>query len=118
MQTAILVAIIGALATLLVAVCAHFLQQRREHRLKNLQFKLDRYADFLGGFAEIGSKHKTYEAHLKIANSENAMKVNLIASREVLQHVYSLLDYIPEQRRFVLCREAGRHNSKNYTGNT
>ena len=85
MQTAISVAVIGALATLIVAVCAHFLQQRREHRLKNLHFKLDRYADFLGGFAEIGSKHKTYEAHLKIADSVNVM--NLIASREVLQHV-------------------------------
>lgn len=57
-----------------------------------MQFKLDRYADFLGGFAEIGSADKTREAHLRIANAVNVM--NLMASREVLEHVYRLLDYI------------------------
>lgn len=92
MTTAIWVAVIGALATLITATISHFFARRREHQLRNLQFKLDRYADFLGGFAEIGSSQKTPEAHLRIANAVNTM--NLMASREVLERVYRLLDYI------------------------
>ena len=61
-----------------------------------MQFKLDRYADFLGGFAEIGSANKSHEAHLRIANSVNVM--NLMASGDVLRHVYSLLDYVRTHR--------------------
>ena len=92
MQTGILVAVIGALATLIAATIAHILQRRREHMLRSLQFKLDRYADLLGSFAAIGSAQKTYEARVRIASAVNTM--NLIASREVLEQVYSLLDYI------------------------
>jgi hypothetical protein len=77
---------------LIAATVTHFFARRREHQLRDLQFKLDRYADFLGGFAEIGSADKTREAHLRIANAVNVM--NLMASREVLEHVYRLLDYI------------------------
>jgi hypothetical protein len=92
MNAAILVAVIGALATLIVAVISHFFARRRDYQLKNLEFKLDRYADFLGAFAEMGSGHKTHEAHLKVANAVNTM--NLFASRDVLSHVYALLDYV------------------------
>jgi hypothetical protein len=92
MNTAIWVAVIGALATLITATVSHFLARRREYQLRNMQFKLDRYADFLGGFAEIGSPNKTHEAHLRVANAVNVM--NLMASREVLEHVYRLLDYV------------------------
>jgi len=96
MNIAILTAVIGALATLIVALMSHFSARRREHQLKNLQFKLDKYADFLGGFAEIGSANKTRDAHLKIANAVNTM--NLFASREVLSNVYGLLDYVSSHR--------------------
>jgi uncharacterized membrane protein YccC len=92
MNAAILVAVIGAVATLIVAVVSHFFARRRDHQLKNLEFKLDRYADFLGAFAEMGSGQKTHEAHLRIANAINTM--NLFASRDVLDHVYTLLDYV------------------------
>jgi hypothetical protein len=92
MNIAIWVAVIGALATLISATVSHFLARRREYQLRNIQFKLDRYADFLGGFAEIGSPNKTHEAHLRVANAVNVM--NLMASREVLEHVYRLLDYV------------------------
>jgi hypothetical protein len=75
----------------------------KENQLKNLQFKLDRYADVLGGFAEIGSKQKTHEAHLRIANAVNTM--NLFASREVLEHVYRLLDYVSGHQDHSYSRE-------------
>jgi len=96
MNVAILTAVIAAMATLLVAVISHFSARRREHRLKNLQFKLDKYADFLGGFAEMGSANKTREAHLRLANAVNTM--NLFAGHEVLLRVYELLDYISDHR--------------------
>jgi hypothetical protein len=92
MNPVILAAAIGALATLIVALIAHFSARRREYQLKNLQFKLDRYADFLGGFADIGSDHPTREANMRVAEAINVM--NLIASRQVLSHVYELLDYV------------------------
>ncbi|MGA2236178.1 MAG: hypothetical protein ABSG23_11940 [Terriglobales bacterium] len=85
MSAAILVAVIGAVATLIVAVISHFFARRRELQLKNLEFKLDRYADFLGAFAEMGSGQKTYEAHLRVASAINTM--NLFASRDVLHNV-------------------------------
>ncbi|MBZ5665684.1 MAG: hypothetical protein LAO30_13865 [Acidobacteriia bacterium] len=92
MNTALWVAVIGALATLIAATITHFLARRREYQLRELQFKLDRYVDFLGGFAEFGSATKSHEVHLRIASAVNVM--NLIASREVLEQVYRLFDYI------------------------
>ncbi len=92
----LLVAIIGALATLIAAVIGQFLNRRREIKLQELKFKLDRYMDFLSGFSEMGSIYKSYEAHRKLANSVNLM--NLIASREVLEKVHDLLDYIGTHR--------------------
>jgi hypothetical protein len=92
MNVAILTAAIGALATLVVALISHFSARKREYQLKNLQFKLDKYTEFLGGFAEIGNANKTREAHLKVANAVNTM--NLFASREVFSSVYGLLDYV------------------------
>jgi hypothetical protein len=86
------VALIGALATLIAAVVGQYLNRRREVKLQELKFKLDRYMDFLSGFSEMGSSYKSYEAHRKLANSVNLM--NLIASREVLEKVHDLLDYI------------------------
>jgi len=92
MQTAVLAAPVAAASTLAAALIADFLQRRRDSRLKNLEFKLDRYEEFLAGFAEMGSQRKTHEAHLKIANAVNTM--NLWASPPVLRQVYSLLDYV------------------------
>jgi hypothetical protein len=92
MNTAISASAISAVAILMVAVISHFFARRREHQLKNLEFKLDRYADFLGAFAEMGSERKTYKAHLRVANAVNTM--NLFASRDVLNHVYRLLEYV------------------------
>jgi hypothetical protein len=103
MNGAIWAATVGGLATLFVAVISHFFSRRREYQLKNLQFKLDRYADFLGGFAEIGSEQKTPEAHLRIANAVNTM--NLFASREVLEQVYALLQYVGDHRDQSYSRE-------------
>ena len=96
MNLQLVIAIIAASATLLGAMVAHYFTRRRELGLKELTFKLDKYAEFLAGFAEMGSKHKTYEAHLKIASSVNTL--NLIASNEVLVRVYELLDYVSQHR--------------------
>ena len=96
MDVEIKVAIIAGLVTFAAAVIAYFLERRREHKLKELEFRLDRYKDFLAAFAEIGSGYKTHEAHLKLANAVNSM--NLIASRPVLNHVYSLIDYVQSHR--------------------
>jgi hypothetical protein len=90
------VALIAASATLLSAVFTLYFTRQREIKLKELAFKLDKYADFLTGFSELGSRNKTYEAHLKLTNSVNTL--NLIASNEVLTHVYRLLDYVSQHR--------------------
>ncbi|HEX8846520.1 MAG TPA: hypothetical protein VF791_17870 [Pyrinomonadaceae bacterium] len=88
------VAIIAASVTMMSAVFTLYFTRRREIKLRELSFKLDKYADFLTGFSVMGSRHKTYEAHLKLTDSVNTL--NLIASSEVLTHVYELLDYVSQ----------------------
>ncbi|MCK4255984.1 hypothetical protein KAX35_03770 [candidate division WOR-3 bacterium] len=83
---------IGALATILAAIIAQFLNRRREVKLEELKFKLNCYTDFLSGIAMLGGTHKNYESHLKFAHSINTM--NIISSKEVLDCVNELLDYI------------------------
>jgi len=96
METAITVALIGGMVTLATALFAHLFARQRELKQKELEFKLDRYKEFLSGFAEIGSGYKSYEAHLKIANAVNT--INLIGSVEVLKSTYELLDYVSSHR--------------------
>ena len=96
MNVEIKVAIIAGLVTFAATIIAYFLERRRERQLKELEFRFDRYKDFLAAFAEMGSSYKTHEAHLKLANAVNSM--NLIASRPVLNHAYSLIDYVQTHR--------------------
>jgi hypothetical protein len=96
METIIIVALIGGIFTLASALFVHLFTKQRELKQKELEFKLDRYKEFLSGIAEIGSKHKSYEAHLKIANAVNT--INLIGSAEVLNNTYELLNYIMSHR--------------------
>ncbi len=96
MDIKIIVAIIGASVTLLVAIIADYSNKRKEFLQKELEFKLDRYNDFFSGFAEIGSGYKTYEAHLKFANAVNT--INLIGNFEILENIYSLIDYSTNNR--------------------
>lgn len=96
METTIMVALIGGIFTLAVALFVHLFTKQRELKQKELEFKLDRYKEFLSGIAEIGSKYKSYEAHLKIANAVNT--INLIGSVEVLKNTYELLNYIMSHR--------------------
>ena len=91
-DTSILVAIIGAFVTLSVFFIGEFYTRNREVRQKEIEFKLQKYNDFLGGFAEIGSGTKTYAAHLKFANAINTC--NIIASKKTLGNMYALLDYV------------------------
>jgi hypothetical protein len=96
MDTAITIAIIGGIFTLIAALFAHLFTRQRELKQKELEFKFDRYKEFLSGFAEIGSAYKSYEAHLKMANALNT--INLIGSIEVLKSTYELLDYLSSRR--------------------
>jgi hypothetical protein len=91
METQIMVGIITACTTVLVAIITQFLIRGRELQFEKLKFKLDRYIDFLKSFAEIGSSSKSYDAHLKISNAINT--INLIGSKNVLINIYALVGY-------------------------
>ncbi|MEL4304660.1 hypothetical protein [Methanococcoides sp. LMO-2] len=92
MEAIIWVAVIGAFTSIIV----YLVDRRREHKLKELEFRLDIYSEFLSGISDLGSESKTHEAHLKVAQSIS--KMNLIASPEVLSNVNKLLDYINAAR--------------------
>ena len=89
MNLAILTTTTGAFATLLVTLVGHFLSRIHETRVEELKIKLERYQELLTSFTQLG---RVNEAQLKFANSMNAM--NLMASKPVLDSIYTLVDYI------------------------
>jgi hypothetical protein len=92
MEIKIMIAVISGFVAIIVAFLTYYLTKKKEINLKELEFKLEKYNDFLSGFSEIGSGYKTYEAHNKVANSTNLL--NLIASKEVLEKTFSLFEYV------------------------
>ena len=91
-MSTVLVAIVGGILAILAAIITHYLMRIRDLEMKEAEYKLERYNDFLASFAEIGSGFKPYEAHVRFENAVNTL--NLVASYEVLVLIYELLKYI------------------------
>jgi len=86
------IAIISGLLAILAAIITHYLTKRRELEIREAEYKLERYKDFLASLAGVGSGYKTYDAHVHFTNAANTL--NLIASKKVLEAVYELVDYV------------------------
>lgn len=88
----ILGAIIGGTVTLLTAIMSHYFAKGRELRIKEAEYKLERYKNFLDSLAGIGSGASTYEDHKRFVNAVNTL--NLTANKETLEAIYKFLDFI------------------------
>ena len=86
------VAVITGMLTILAAIITHYLAKRRELEIREAEYKLERYKDFLDSLAGIGSGYKTYEAHTSFANAVNTL--NIAANKKVLEAVYEVVEYI------------------------
>lgn len=85
------VVVVSGTLSIFGVIITHYLIKRRELEIREAEHKLERYKDFLASLAGIGSGYKTYEAHVNFTNAANT--INLIASKEILEAVYELVDY-------------------------
>ncbi len=83
------VAFIGALITLIGFFITDRLERARALRLRNLEFRLDRYKEFWQAFSEL-SANRTYETQLRFGNGANV--VLLIGGMDLLNAVKDLVD--------------------------
>jgi hypothetical protein len=91
------VALIGALITLIGFFVTDRLERARALRLRNLEFRLDRYKEFWQAFSEL-SANRTYETQLRFVNGVNV--VLLIGGLDLLRSVKDLVDnYNSDEKR-------------------
>jgi len=81
--------LIGAIGTIFGYFVSNLLERNRALRLRELEFRLDRYKEFLLAFSEL-SANKTYQTQLRFVNSVNV--ILLIGSANLLKAVKDLVD--------------------------
>jgi hypothetical protein len=89
MNVSIVTALIAAWVPILGLFITNALERRRALRLRELEFRLDRYKEFLQALCEFGA-NRTYATQLRFANSLNV--VLLIGSPGLLEAVKDLVD--------------------------
>jgi hypothetical protein len=89
MTAPVAAALITALVTLLGFFITSALERRRSARLRELEFRLDRYKEFLQALSEYGA-NPVFSTQLRFANSLNV--VLLIGSPDLLRAVKDLVD--------------------------
>ena len=85
----VLAAIVSGILVIFAAIYTNYRTREKDLKMKEYEHKLERYKEFLGSFAEIGGRFKTYEAHIRFANAVNTL--NIVASKDVLEEVYGLV---------------------------
>jgi hypothetical protein len=88
-------ALVTALATIFGYFISSALERRRALRLRELEFRLDRYKEFLQALCEFGA-NRTYATQLRFANSLNV--VLLIGSANLLEAVKELVDNYNDEK--------------------
>ena len=83
------VAVIGASVTLIGYFVSSGLERRRTLRLREMEFRLDRYKEFLLAFSEL-SGNPTFETQLRFVNGVNV--ILMMGSAELLEAVKDLVD--------------------------
>jgi hypothetical protein len=89
MNTQLTVALIGGVVVLLGHLLSNFLDRRRTLRLKETEFKIARYQEFLSALSAYGS-NRTYDAQLDFVKSLNV--ISLMGSERVLKQVNALVE--------------------------
>jgi hypothetical protein len=89
MNTQLTVALIGAVVVLLGHLLSNFLDRRRTLRLKEIEFKITRYQDFLFALSAFSS-NRSYDTQLDFVKSLNV--INLMGSKKVLTQVKALVE--------------------------
>ena len=106
-STPLAVALLGALGTVIGYVVSNALERSRTLRLRELEFRLDRYKEFLLSFSE-QSVNATFETQLRFANSVNV--ILMIGSAPLLNAVRDLVDndgdekWTAEKQQLILNR--------------
>ena len=95
MNVAIVTALIAAWVPILGLFITNALERRRALRLRELEFRLDRYKEFLQALCEFGV-NRTYATQLRFANSLNV--VLLIGSPGLLEAVKDLVDNYNDEK--------------------
>ncbi|HTW22741.1 MAG TPA: hypothetical protein VMD78_04035 [Candidatus Baltobacteraceae bacterium] len=88
-STPLAIALLGAAATVLGYFVSNSLERRRTLALREMEFRLDRYKEFLLAFSEF-SVRRTFEAQLRFVDSVNV--ILLIGSNDLLRAVKDLVD--------------------------
>jgi hypothetical protein len=88
-STPIAVALLGAAVTVVGYFVTNALERRRALRLRELEFRLDRYTEFLLAFSEL-AVNPTPETQLRFVNSVNV--ILLIGSANLLELIAALVN--------------------------
>jgi hypothetical protein len=91
------IAFLGIFATLIAGLLTYYFSKIKDIRLKELDFKIHIYNQLMIGFSDLGSPHKTYEAHQKVANAISL--INLFGNKDVLTKINNLLDYLNSKKQ-------------------
>ena len=83
------IALLAASVTLIGYFISNFLERWRSVRLRELEFRLDRYKEFLLAFSDL-SGNPTYETQLRFVSSVNV--ILLIGSAGLLKAVKKLVE--------------------------
>lgn len=89
MDTAVIVAIIGAAASLFTSALIFFLTKKKEREADWRRLKLARYDALLASINDLADNPRNGVSFAKAAND-----VNLVASAEVLTALQSFIDYL------------------------
>jgi len=88
-STPVAVALLGAAVTVVGYFVTNALERRRALRLRELEFRLDRYKEFLLAFSEL-AVNPTPETQLRFVNGVNV--ILLIGSAELLISIEALVN--------------------------
>jgi hypothetical protein len=95
MTAPVAAALITALVTLLGFFITSALERRRSSRLRELEFRLDRYKEFLQALSEYGA-NAVFSTQLRFTDSLNV--VLLIGSPDLLRAVKELVDNYNDEK--------------------
>jgi hypothetical protein len=95
MDTPVVAALLTALGALIGNWVTNVLERWRTIRLRELEFRLDRYKEFLLASSEHSSRG-TFETQLRLVDSINV--INLIGSPDLLRAVADLVDNYNDKR--------------------
>lgn len=94
-STPVEVALVTAAVTLIGYFVSNSLERQRATRLREMEFKLDRYKEFFLAFSELAG-NQTFGTQLRFVSSSNV--VLMIGSAKLLRAVKDLLDNFYDEK--------------------